>query len=364
MAVPSYLIVLASSCQMYSGTGRAVFDWIRFAKRDFRFSILMDIEVDLNFRIVREFCERHGVPLHVSRGLRLPGCSDTGVRQANAHLLANKYDFVECISWANASTNLSVLRSLNGASKLVYVPHWQPLWTVHDHETFFMTPIVFQDVLETADFVFVDSPAEMRIDAFKQVRRDKVHFVPLGVDTDRYRPSASPVRDHQILCVCDVREHRKRIELVLDAFCRAHSRDDRLRLVVCGMGSDELPVPAERSGAVQTLGYVEQEVLIDLYRTSALFMLMSDYEAFGLPIAEALCCGCPVLLNRLVTHEQLFSSLAGVTLTDNRDIEQTASLICQLAAAEHDRAAIARGAQQAFSLENTYGLKRSILLES
>jgi hypothetical protein len=106
---PSYLVVVASSCQMYSGTGTAIFDWIRFARDDFDFSILMDLEDATNFGITRRFCDEQGIPLHVSRGLKLPGCADTGVRDVATRLSQQAYDFIECVSWANASTNLSVL---------------------------------------------------------------------------------------------------------------------------------------------------------------------------------------------------------------------------------------------------------------
>jgi glycosyltransferase involved in cell wall biosynthesis len=347
---------------MYSGTGTAIFDWIRYAKKDFKFSILMDIENETNLSIASDFCRENGVKLYSSSGLSLPGCIDSGVRNINDHLANYNYDFVECISWANASTNLNVLASKGQNTKLVYTPHSQPLWTLQNHEHHFMTSIAFRETLNAADFIFVDSTAESRLSEFDAVNRDKIHFVPLGVNSGLYHPGNSQIHAHQILCVCDCREHRKRIDLLIAAFSRAYALDSRLRLVLGGKGSDALDLPSEIASAVTTLGYVEQHVLIELYRTSCLFVLLTDYEAFGLPIAEALCSGCPVLLNELDVLESLFSALPGVTFTSNRDTDKTAELICQLAATATDRLNIAKQAMEMFSFEATYGKKRSILV--
>lgn len=73
-AMPSYLLAVASSCQMYSGTGTAIFDWIRYAKDRFRFHVIMDVENDANFRLTQQFCVEHGVAFTASRGMPLAAC--------------------------------------------------------------------------------------------------------------------------------------------------------------------------------------------------------------------------------------------------------------------------------------------------
>jgi hypothetical protein len=60
---PTYLVVLSSSCQLYSGTGTALFDWIRYARDAFDFSMLIDVGDARNFRLAREFCARQDVRL-------------------------------------------------------------------------------------------------------------------------------------------------------------------------------------------------------------------------------------------------------------------------------------------------------------
>lgn len=360
--VPSYLLVVASSCQMYSGTGTAIFDWISYAKERFRFHVLMDVENDANFRLTQQFCAEQDVAFTASRGLPLAGCIDSGIREVNALLESSEFEFIECVSWANAATNLNVLASRKQGTKLIFVPHSQPLWTLPEPERYFMVPLAFEQTLAAADYIFIDSPAETKLDAFRAARHGSVHFLPLGVGSEFCYSPDTPVETTQILCICDCREQRKRIDLLLKVFERVHASNPRARLVLGGKGSDALELPHEIRSSVTTLGYVDRDTLIRLYQSSGLFLLLSDYEAFGLPIAEALTCGCPVLLNDLDVLREVFAGMEGVQFVKNSEIEQAASMASQIIDLGPDRLAIAQAASKAFSFAATYGRKCEILL--
>lgn len=362
-AMPSYLLVVASSCQMYSGTGTAIFDWLRYANNRFRFHVIMDVENDANFRLTQQFCWEHGVEFTASRGLQLPGCIDSGIKEINALLESTEFDFIECVSWASAATNLSVLTSSRRDAKLIFVPHSQPQWTLPDPERYFMVPMVFEQMLQVADYIFIDSPAETKLNAFKMARQQSVHFLPLGVALDFCYSPAVQVEETQILCVCDCREQRKRIDLLLDVFARVHVSKPSVRLVLGGKGSNDVVIPQSIRSAVTTIGYVDRSALISLYQSSSLFILLSDYEAFGLPIAEALCCGCPVLLNDLDVLRDVFAGMPGVHFIKNSEIEQASEVVQKLLGTNIDRAAIALAAANAFSFHATYGRKCEIILE-
>lgn len=49
------------------------------------------------------------------------------------------------------------------------------------------------------------------------------------------------------------------------------------------------------SGKVYLLGFVSSDDLVSLYNMATLFIMPSFYEGFGLPILEAMRCGCPVI---------------------------------------------------------------------
>lgn len=46
------------------------------------------------------------------------------------------------------------------------------------------------------------------------------------------------------------------------------------------------------------IGFVEDKDLISLYNIATVFVMPSTYEGFGLPILEAMACGCPVITSK------------------------------------------------------------------
>jgi glycosyltransferase involved in cell wall biosynthesis len=360
-AKPKYLFIVASSCQMYSGTGTAIFDWIRHSRDDFEFSFLIDDSIAVNVAVTASFCAKHKIPLYFSAPSFLPGCPDTGLRNTALHLQQHEYDFVECVSWASPSTNLSVISAKPPKPKLLFTPHSQPLNTLPDHERYFMVTPVFSKMLHFADGIFIDSPSEKNRPEFGGVPSEKIHFIPLGVDTGHFKPSGRR-NPYQLACVCDCREPRKRLDLLLTAFSAAHRIEPRLTLILAGMGSDMVAVPDIISRAVTRLGYITRAELLHLYQTVSGFVLISDYEAFGLPIAEALCSGTPVLLNELTVLQELFGGLPGVNWTRNSEVGATASKMVALGTGNADSGKIAEVARKKFAFENTYSKKREIVL--
>ncbi len=77
-------------------------------------------------------------------------------------------------------------------------------------------------------------------------------------------------RDHQLVVVADLH----------------HDEVDRITAAGAELGiGDELLVP----------GFVDDDVLLDLYRAADLVMVPSRYEGFGLPVVEARACGARVI---------------------------------------------------------------------
>ena len=92
---------------------------------------------------------------------------------------------------------------------------------------------------------------------------------------------------------------RKRIDVLLDVFAGLRAARPDLRLTrVGGPFTAEQRVRARDIGvldAIHVLPFVDRATLGAVYRRSALALLTSDREGFGLPIVEALACGTPVV---------------------------------------------------------------------
>ena len=353
---PRCLVVLSSSNQLYSGTGTALFNWISFAKHAIDFSILIDTYELRNADIAARFCKKEGLRFIPSASNPMPGCPDHGVREIARVFLSESWDIIECVSWANASTNLDVLSSIGPTTKLIYTPHTQPLWTLTDEHYYFMVQSIFEKMLRRADCIFVDSNNELDEFALSVGIRDRAFHVPLGVDIETFHPGAASTK-RQVLSVCDFAEPRKRVDLLLRAYSMAADIDPTIELMLAGSRSAAVVVPDRDKGRVKRLGFVKLDELVRLYQHCGVFVLLSDFEAFGLPIVESLCCGAPVVINRQPVVEGLFGGLPGVTLVDNQDTPAVAQSILEAMNTRLSQSEIAAAAMARFSFTATYGRK-------
>lgn len=57
----------------------------------------------------------------------------------------------------------------------------------------------------------------------------------------------------------------------------------------------EVQLMTEGQENIKKLGFVESEELVAIYNLATVFAMPSLYEGFGLPILEAMACGCPVI---------------------------------------------------------------------
>ena len=356
------LLVLTSSNQMFSGTGTYVFDWLRLAGSTIEFSVVMDTADSRNAVLTAEFCRAEGIHFIPMAPNPSPGCPDHGVRGVARLLRSGSFDFVECLSWANAATNQEVLSALTNDQVLIFTPQTQPLWTLQDHENHYMVMPVLQRMLDRADAILLLASNELNdLNPSGNLQRRCVDM-PHGVDCGVYRYSGDN-RRRSLLTIGDFGEVRKRADLLLSAFAAAASADPDLNLVIAGNRSGTLLVPTELTSRISRRGYVSRDELISLYGGVACFILLSDYEAFGLPIAEALCCGTPVIIHQQEQLQAIYGGLPGVRFVENRNTAAVAEAIAQVVQHPADHQAIAGAAGHRFSFEATYGLKLRRILD-
>jgi glycosyltransferase involved in cell wall biosynthesis len=129
---------------------------------------------------------------------------------------------------------------------------------------------------------------------------------------ERYRLPAEPfllmvVKGHQILGQVSgtALTPRKNVALALEAYGRLRRRAAEAGrvappLVILGVGIAERLTPeviAEHAEpfSVHTPGFVEFTDMPALYSLARALVFPSRYESFGIPIVEAMACGCPVV---------------------------------------------------------------------
>ena len=90
-------------------------------------------------------------------------------------------------------------------------------------------------------------------------------------------------------------EPRKNIRRLIQAYQQLKLPNLELLIVgKFGWGEPDRPIPG-----VKLLGFVPDEELATLYSQAQVFVYPSLYEGFGLPVVEALSCGCPVVTSNV-----------------------------------------------------------------
>jgi len=112
-------------------------------------------------------------------------------------------------------------------------------------------------------------------------------------------------------------EPRKNLKTLLEAFALLPSRlTSQFQLVLAGKpgwGATNLEKflqNYERRSSLVLTGYVSAGDLRALYSSAEMFVFPSFYEGFGLPVAEALASGCPVIASTAPSLEEVAGSAA------------------------------------------------------
>jgi glycosyltransferase involved in cell wall biosynthesis len=174
--------------------------------------------------------------------------------------------------------------------------------------------------LKRAAAVICDSAATRDALAARDlISEDRLHVVHLGVHPECFLPTTpeahaeaarllGPIAGPELLHVGS-NIPRKRVDVLLRVFAAVRSVEPTARLLkVGGALSGDLERLACSLGildAVVTLPYfsprsaTDRATLAAVYRRSSLVLQPSEAEGFGLPVAEALACGVPLLASDL-----------------------------------------------------------------
>ena len=185
------------------------------------------------------------------------------------------------------------------------------------------------------------------------VPQEKIRVVYNGVDHDIFKPSGRrPLAYPYILYVGSERP-RKNLARLLEAFAVVKQSGDypALRLVKIGSPGRHSAYRQATLDKIKELGlnddvvfipYVTDPQLAEYYSAARMLVYPSLYEGFGLPVIEAMACGCPVITSNVSALPEVAGDAA--LLVDPLGVNQLVSgMIRLLTQKEFRDALVARG---------------------
>jgi glycosyltransferase involved in cell wall biosynthesis len=179
---------------------------------------------------------------------------------------------------------------------------------------------------------------------------DRIAVVPNGVAADFTRVPAQSAAARDVAAryhlpaafalTVGAIEPRKNLPRLLEAVRRLRTRPATADLTLVHAGPEGWMAGAVASGdGVRFVGYVPTADLRVLYSLARVFVYPSLWEGFGLPVAEAMACGCPVVTSNVSALPELAGDAA--LLVNPESVEEIAAAIERLWSDEPLRCACA-----------------------
>jgi len=163
------------------------------------------------------------------------------------------------------------------------------------------------------------------------IEADRIHTVPLGVDTDTFAPADERVPG-RIVCVASADAPLKGVPTLLEAVAKLRTeREVELVLVsrlAPGGATEKLIDELAIGDVVRTVSGIDDAELAGLLASAEIAAVPSLYEGFSLPAVEAMSCGTPLVASRAGAIPEVVGD-AGV-LVPPGDAQQLAAALADL----------------------------------
>ncbi|OGS32363.1 MAG: hypothetical protein A2474_04320 [Elusimicrobia bacterium RIFOXYC2_FULL_34_12] len=207
----------------------------------------------------------------------------------------------------------------------------------HSRHLKFMLPMS----IKKADKIIAISESTRRqiIEIFK-VPEGKVKTIYLGV-SEKYRILEDKAKIGYLLDKYRIKQPfilfvgnldpRKNLLRLISAFHNVKSKINNLQLVIIGNRGElfqEDILKEVNKGDIVLTGYLKEDDVVCLYNAAAVFVFPSLYEGFGLPILEAMACGCPVVTSDVFSMPEVAGDAA--ILINPESIDEISSAIIRI----------------------------------
>ncbi|MGE5452629.1 MAG: glycosyltransferase family 4 protein [Acidobacteriota bacterium] len=186
---------------------------------------------------------------------------------------------------------------------------------------------------EEADCITVPSQFAVRSFLDAGVPFQKLRLLPYGVNLARFSPTRHPASDRFDVLFVGAMSLQKGIPYLLQAFARLEHPRKTLHLV--GSASPDLITLMKARGLwsdrVRVWGHMPQADLKHIMSGSHVMVLPSVQEGFGMVMAQAMACACPVVASRNTGAPDLYDDGQEGYVVPERDADALAQRLQTLA---------------------------------
>ena len=197
-----------------------------------------------------------------------------------------------------------------------------------------------------ADIITVPSIFAYRSFVKQGISAEKLRLLPYGVNVSRFQPVAEPAVGQFDILYVGAMSLRKGIQYLIQSYQKIkHSKKS---LTFVGAPSQQLiqMLKLRNLWPVETkvLGHVPQTELKNMMSRSHVLVLPSIEDGFGMVMAQAMACGCPVIASSNTGGEDLFKDGDEGYIVPIRDVDAIAERLQQLADNPEQRVAMGKRA--------------------
>ena len=208
-----------------------------------------------------------------------------------------------------------------------------PEWQAKDNRKIQEARLVI--IKNKCSFIFVDSKSAKR-DVIRNlgIDKDKLEVIYPGCGTSYCRLGGDDKKvinkyhlSKRYLLFVGTLEKRKNIPRLIEAYKKLErGKKEKVDLVLVGkMGNigQEVKRCLEKTVGIKRLGFINESDLPVIYRKSCGLIYPSLYEGFGMPVLEAMNCGCPVVTSKTSSMPEVVGRM--VKKVDPDSIEEIAT---------------------------------------
>jgi len=227
--------------------------------------------------------------------------------------------------------------------------------------------VLKKTTLPLADKIISVNRAEIRrLINYWKVPREKIAYIPNGVDTEFFKPISSVKKSDNVILFVGNLVKDKGVDVLLKAFAKCKSRVKDLRLIIVGEGPlrNSLEKTVKFLGlseSIRFLGRVTHEELVNIYNMASVTVLPSRYESFGLVLVESMACGTPVIATATEGARDIVTHGVDGFLVPINDIDSLANAICKLIENPELRKQMGKNARRKAEKKFSWGIIKELL---